>query len=696
VLSVSAVNGVAGNVGISVAGTYGSVSIGANGAYTYALNNAAANVQALKAGQTVTDTFNYTASDGNGGTSTSTLTVTVTGTNDVPVIGGASSGAVTEDATTPNLTISGALTIADPDAGQSSFTAQASTAGNYGSFTLNAAGNWTYTANNSQAAIQQLGAGQTLTESFTVLSSDGSASQAVTITINGKNDAPVAVADTIRATTGTTVTLPSNILIANDTDVEGNTLTVTSVTPGTAGASLSGGNISFTTSVTAGTYTFTYTASDGNGGTATGQVTVITEAGVLTPVPTNLVTSAGEYSYFQIGNSGYNLTFGAGNDWIAATAKKLTVSDVLNGGLGIDTLKLLSQGNSVEDINLSGVGAATHSLSGIENFQFNNNTSGGVNTITLGNTYYASTGFSGNTITAVSTVATALTVNASSVTDPTKNINVTGTTAVDNLTGGAGNDVLVGGGGADVLIGGTGSDTITYQITGTIHGDAVSAAAGIDSDTLVLNQGATIDLSQLDQDGGSGATLTGFENVNAAGSSGAVILTGSTGANTLTGGTGNDQISGGDGDDILRGGGGSDVLLGGLGSDVLVYDAADLPGTATVVYDGGLGADTLRFDGAGQLLDLTAIAQLKITGIENIALNGAGNNTLTLNVQDVLDLSGTTDQLVVLGNAGDVVNSTGQGWVAGANQTIAGEVYATYTNGFATLLIDFDITRNIT
>ena len=40
--TVSAVNGVAGNVGASVAGTYGSVVIGSNGAYTYTLNNGSA------------------------------------------------------------------------------------------------------------------------------------------------------------------------------------------------------------------------------------------------------------------------------------------------------------------------------------------------------------------------------------------------------------------------------------------------------------------------------------------------------------------------------------------------------------------------------------------------------------------------------------------------------------------------------
>ena len=113
----------------------------------------------------------------------------------MPVIGGVATGAVTEDVAVVagNLTTSGALTIADVDQGQSNFAAQAGTAGSngYGTFTLAADGTWTYTADNSQAAIQQLGAGQTLTDSFTAVSSDGTASQLVTVTIHGTNDVPV-------------------------------------------------------------------------------------------------------------------------------------------------------------------------------------------------------------------------------------------------------------------------------------------------------------------------------------------------------------------------------------------------------------------------------------------------------------------------------------------------------------------------
>ena len=112
----------------------------------------------------------------------------------MPLIGGVSIGSVTEDIGVAGgqLSTSGALTIVDVDAGQSTFIAQASTTGSngYGIFTLST-GSWTYTANNTQPAIQQLGGNQSITDSFTAVSSDGTNSQPVTVTIYGTNDVPV-------------------------------------------------------------------------------------------------------------------------------------------------------------------------------------------------------------------------------------------------------------------------------------------------------------------------------------------------------------------------------------------------------------------------------------------------------------------------------------------------------------------------
>jgi VCBS repeat-containing protein len=75
-LHVAAVNGQAGNVGHTIAGTFGSLTLKADGSYTYAASSSAV-LPASGVGQ---DVFTYTASTGPGGTADSTLTVTVTAT----------------------------------------------------------------------------------------------------------------------------------------------------------------------------------------------------------------------------------------------------------------------------------------------------------------------------------------------------------------------------------------------------------------------------------------------------------------------------------------------------------------------------------------------------------------------------------------------------------------------------------------
>ena len=63
--------------------------------------------------------FTYTVTDGNGGSATATVAVNVTSVNDVPTFStgaGNDSGAVTEDATTPQLNTTGTLVVTDVDA----------------------------------------------------------------------------------------------------------------------------------------------------------------------------------------------------------------------------------------------------------------------------------------------------------------------------------------------------------------------------------------------------------------------------------------------------------------------------------------------------------------------------------------------------------------------------------------------------
>ncbi|SDJ59564.1 VCBS domain-containing protein, partial [Salipiger marinus] len=134
---------------------------------------------------TLTDRFTVTTAGG----TTQTVTVTLTGINDAAVIAGGKTGSVTEDSAVTNgaLTTGGTLTVSDTDTGEAVFVAQAATAGSYGSFTLGTDGTWSYAADNSQAAIQALGTGDTLTDRFTVTTAGGD-TETVTVTITGTDD----------------------------------------------------------------------------------------------------------------------------------------------------------------------------------------------------------------------------------------------------------------------------------------------------------------------------------------------------------------------------------------------------------------------------------------------------------------------------------------------------------------------------
>jgi hypothetical protein len=88
---------------------------------------------------------------------------------------------------------------------------------------------------------------------------------------------------------------------------------------------------------------------------------------------------------------------------------------------------------------------------------------------------------------------------------------------------------------------------------------------------------------------------------------------------------------------------------------------------------------------------LTTTPDGKILNVERINITGSGNNTLTLNLQEVLDISSSTDTLRIFGNAGDTVRRS-SGWTSAGTQVFEGNTYLKYTQGTATLLVDNDMT----
>jgi VCBS repeat-containing protein len=170
--------------------TLGTVSQNADGTITYTPNP---DFQSLAVGETVTDTFDYTISDGNGGTDTANVTITVTGVNDVPI-------AVDDSATTSE---NGAITLnllnndSDADDSDNLSISTIDTTQTQGSVTLNTDGTVSY---NPGTAFQSLVAGETATDTFSYTLGDGnggSDTAVVTVTVAGidEPDIPVYFSD---------------------------------------------------------------------------------------------------------------------------------------------------------------------------------------------------------------------------------------------------------------------------------------------------------------------------------------------------------------------------------------------------------------------------------------------------------------------------------------------------------------------
>ncbi len=177
---------------------FSTYTVTASGVWTYTLDNSNPAVQALNVGQTLTDTLTAVTIDG----TQQQVTITIEGANDAAVITGATTGSVTEaggvnNGTPGTPTATGNLDSTDVDNPNDAWTvvsAPTASTNGFGSYTLTASGIWLYTLDNSNAIVQALNVGQTLTDTFTVTTVDGTA-QLVTITINGANDAAVITGD---------------------------------------------------------------------------------------------------------------------------------------------------------------------------------------------------------------------------------------------------------------------------------------------------------------------------------------------------------------------------------------------------------------------------------------------------------------------------------------------------------------------
>ncbi|KJJ97884.1 adhesin [Pseudomonas sp. 21] len=279
-LNISAITygATSGTVGQALAGLYGSLTLDAQGNFSYVVDNNNATVQGLRTfNDTLVETYRYTVSDGKGGFTTADFVIVIHGQNDTPIAANDTATAIEAGGTnngTPGQAGSGNVLNNDTDVDTGDgkavngialgvinaggtftqvSTGPVATAGAYGTLTVNADGTYSYVVNDNLAAVQALKAGDSLVEVFTYRMNDTAGASSIaqlTITIEGRYDAPVANDDINYAVanldgsggrnpTGNVITGLTGIFagIGADTDVDaGDHMRVTTIAVGPEGS----------------------------------------------------------------------------------------------------------------------------------------------------------------------------------------------------------------------------------------------------------------------------------------------------------------------------------------------------------------------------------------------------------------------------------------------------------------------------
>ena len=243
----------AGTIGQALNGTYGVLTVAADGSYSYAATRSGAD--GLAAGATAIDYFTYTVRDHSGGdTDTAELAITVTGvgpsaSNDTGSVNenatltaNAGAGVIAND--TGGDTESLAVTNISSNATGNSGNAAQGVLGTYGTLTVAADGSYTYVANT--AAAEALDAGDEVTDIFTYTVKDdddvNSDTATLTITVTGVDDDPVGNNDAGAINEDKTLTVSAGSgVLSNDTDADASSsLSVSAISGGTVGQALNG------------------------------------------------------------------------------------------------------------------------------------------------------------------------------------------------------------------------------------------------------------------------------------------------------------------------------------------------------------------------------------------------------------------------------------------------------------------------
>ncbi|MFT3736953.1 MAG: VCBS domain-containing protein [Rhodocyclaceae bacterium] len=712
--SVSAVSfgSTTGTVGSALAGSYGTLTLNADGSYSYLANKTAA--QALAAGQSASESFNYTVKDTAGATSSSTLSFTISGANDGPVAV-ADTKAVTEDVSVTATASTGVLandtdvdsgdskTVSAVSFGSTTGTVGSALAGTYGTLTLNADGSYSYLAN--KTAAQALAVGQSASESFSYTVKDAAgatSSSTLSFTITGANDAPV-LAAAISSQSGKEGTAFSYTLPAGTfADVNASEVLTYSAKLSNGSALPSWLSFNATTGVfsgtpgigSAGTVAIVVTATDKAGATATGSFNIVIASGLSVVNGTSgadtltgtsgddqinglagndkLTGSAGNDT-LDGGTGNDSMLGGAGNDIYVVDSTSDVVTE--NSGEGTDLVQssvAWSLGSNVENLTLTG----SNAISGTGN-SLGNVIAGNAAANTLDGSSGADTllGGAGNDLYIVDNAGDIVTENASEGSDTVQssvtytlgsnveNLTLTGSSALSG-TGNTLDNVLTGNSAANALTGAAGNDTLD----GGAGNDSMLGGSGNDtyvvdstSDVVTENSNEGTDLVKASVTWTLGnnvenLTLTGTTAINGTGNALDNLLTGNSAANKLTGAAGNDTLDGGSGNDSMLGGAGNDIYVVDSTSDVVTENSSEGTDLVKASVTWTLGSNV-------ENLTLTGTTAINGTGntLNNVLTGNSAANTLTGAAgSDTLDGGAGNDSLI--GGAGNDTYMLGRGY----------------------------------
>jgi T1SS-143 domain-containing protein len=480
----------------------------------------------------------------------------------------------------------------------------------------------------TDAAIQFLGAGQTLTETYTVTINDGQGgvtTEQVAVTINGVNDA-ASISGTATGTVKEDGTLTAGgTLAVSDVDIGENHFQ----TPGTLSGTY--GTFTFDTNTGAWGYALNNSASNvqalNTGDTVHDQLIVKSVDG--TASQTIDVTINGTSPTPLIVN---DTTSAAGRYALANN------SEALNA-ISLNAATLFSGGSGTVSYAYSLVYSSTGDASWIS--RSGNQFSGNPNSGDAGLYVYKVTATD-----SVSSVSTYLAFGA--LPDGAFNLTINSPSNSSSVTGSA-----------PWLF--TYSNGFSDAITATVN-NAQEANAGSGYDVMIGSNGGNNFNGGADDD----------------------AIYGLDGNDTLLGGANTDYVNGGAGNDVITGGGGNDYLIGGSGNDTFNYGIND----GNDVVDGGTGNDTLAITGtSGQDLlyayvtggAITQVNGSTVTSIESITADLVGGTTDTLQyvTSDAVSVNLANGAATGFTSISNIENVTG----GDGNDTLIGSSVANVING---------------